>query len=229
VRIDTCVRGLVAASLVSIAAQAGAESEASAIFAKKCSSCHTFGKGDLIGPDLKGVNARHPRPWLLAWVRSSENVIRSGDASAVNLFRRYKQQRMPDHALSREQIEGLLDYLASGGPEADAAAQLRNASTATSQEVDLGQGLFYGHVTLANGDAPCASCHSVFKQASVGSLGADLTRAYSKYQDRGLSSLLRKSCFPRTPSLDGRAAVTSQESFALKAFLRQTDVRSHAN
>ena len=228
-RTDLILAGLLSTSLAAGLAPAfGAETQASAIFAKKCSSCHTFGKGDLVGPDLKGVTERHPRPWLMAWVRSSERLIRLGEPAAVSLFHKYKQQRMPDHDLSTEQIHALLNYLAVGGPEAEAAAQLRQASTATPQELELGKDLFYGWVALTDGGAPCAACHSVFEQRTTGSLGSDLTRAYSKYQDKGISSLLQRSCFPRVPSADGTRPVTTKESFAIKAFLRQTDLQDQA-
>ena len=53
--------------------------DAAATFARKCSSCHTFGRGVLIGPDLKGVTDRRTREWLAAWVASSERLIRAGD------------------------------------------------------------------------------------------------------------------------------------------------------
>src|SRR4029450_2119355 len=33
-------------------------------FTRVCSACHTFGKGSLIGPDLKGVTNRRTRAWL---------------------------------------------------------------------------------------------------------------------------------------------------------------------
>src|SRR5437762_11659368 len=69
-------------------------------FARKCSACHTFGHGILLGPDLKGVTDRHPRPWLTAWISSSEKLIRSGDRAAVDLFARFKSIRMPDQPLS---------------------------------------------------------------------------------------------------------------------------------
>src|SRR5205085_12606993 len=35
------------------------------IFRKRCSACHTFGKGVKVGPDLKGVTARRQPDWLL--------------------------------------------------------------------------------------------------------------------------------------------------------------------
>ena len=82
-------RGLWASAVVLGLASAGqAESESSALFSTKCASCHTFGKGERVGPDLKGLTERHPRPWLLTWIRSSDKMIRSGDAKAVALFRK---------------------------------------------------------------------------------------------------------------------------------------------
>src|SRR5262245_19774725 len=88
----------VVVQLGSIAAATAAEP--ATVFKTKCSSCHTFGKGDLVGPDLKGATDRHPRSWLIAWIRSSESVIRRGDRAGLALFRQYRQQRMPDHELS---------------------------------------------------------------------------------------------------------------------------------
>src|SRR5262245_48820540 len=63
------------------------------LFARQCSSCHTIGKGDLVGPDLKGVTTRRDREWLLRFIRSSREVIESGDTTASTLFERYKRQR----------------------------------------------------------------------------------------------------------------------------------------
>src|SRR5262245_66136275 len=92
--------------------------EPATIFNTKCSSCHTFGKGVRVGPDLKHVTDRHPRPWLIAWIKSSATVIASGDPIAIALFRSFKEQRMPDHDLSDAQIGELLDFLAADGPDA---------------------------------------------------------------------------------------------------------------
>jgi cytochrome c2 len=204
-----------------LAAAAGAENESAAVFAKKCASCHTFGKGDTVGPDLKGVTSRRPRPWLVSWIQSSDRLIRAGDPQGILLFKKYKQQRMPDHDLSKVQVEALLDYLEAEGP-LQAAAPRRRASAATRQEVEFGKDLFLGKVALANGGVACATCHSVSKN-TAGSLGSDLTRAYAKYQDKGLTSMLERTCFPRLPSADGTAPVTAKESFALKAFLHRAN------
>jgi cytochrome c2 len=199
---------------------ASAAPDPATTFVRNCSSCHTFGRGVLVGPDLKGVIDRHDRKWLIAWISSSDRLIQSGDASAAALFTKFKKQRMPDQHLAPAEIGALLDYLAAGGPERDAHNAARAVETATAGEIEHGSDLFAGRRRFTRGGAPCASCHSVgATDVSGGTLGPDLSRAYPRYRDRGLSGLLSRGCFPRTPGISGRA-LTEQELFALKAFLR---------
>jgi protein SCO1/2 len=61
----TCVLYLMAAVPGRAGAGAG---EAKSIFKKRCTACHTFGKGIKVGPDLKGVTERRGRTWLLGFV-----------------------------------------------------------------------------------------------------------------------------------------------------------------
>src|SRR5690348_6897660 len=65
--------------------------EAAATFNKRCTACHTYGKGPKVGPDLKGVNDRRKLEWLLKFIHGSSNVIKSGDPIATALFAQYKQ------------------------------------------------------------------------------------------------------------------------------------------
>jgi len=208
---------------------AGAESDASsdnsapaATFSKRCAGCHTYGKGIRVGPDLKGVTDRHPRAWLLRFIRSSQSVIQSGDPVAAVLFREFNQQRMPDHDLSPERIGSLIDYLARGGPEAKAPDE-RDAGQATASEIQSGRLLFFGGRHFAQGGAACSSCHSIRENgvSQGGSLGPDLTAVYSKYRDIALTSFLKKPCFLRAPESSGTNLLTPQESFELKAYFRQ--------
>jgi mono/diheme cytochrome c family protein len=224
-RIGRAAALLVPALALGAAAHLNAGTAPAVIFATKCSSCHTYGRGDLVGPDLKGVATRRSRPWLMSWIRSSERVIRSGDVTAVVLFEKYGHQRMPDHQLSDGDLSQLIDYLAAGGPEFDSRSAPRLAATANPHDVEAGRDLFFGQRVFASGGAACASCHSVQHQPALagGSLGPDLTRTYSKYQDKDLRSLLEWDCLPRTPATDGRRPMTADESFAVRAFLRQAD------
>jgi hypothetical protein len=132
---------------------------------------------------------------------------------------------MPDHDLSLKQIESLLDYFASGGPES-ARQDERDADTATPAEINGGRRLFYGEAHLAHAGPACSSCHSIQDAgwARGGSLGPNLTAAYLKYQDKALTSFLERPCFPRAPDLSGAALLTPEESFDLKAYLRQVSL-----
>jgi mono/diheme cytochrome c family protein len=205
---------------VSAAPPAHAAGDASALFKTKCTGCHTFGKGIRVGPDLKGATSRHTREWLISWIKSSTAVIQSGDPIALALFKTFKEQRMPDHDLSRPQIDALIDYLAAGGPEAEEQLRIRDASTASAADIELGRQLFFGEARLKSGDLACVSCHAVAPQSALGGkLAGDLTNAYGRYHDKALDQVLKHACLPRSPALQV-ARVEDHESLALRAFLR---------
>jgi cytochrome c551/c552 len=191
-----------------------------ATFNSRCSGCHSVGKGDVVGPDLRGVTARHDSGWLHRFIRSSQSVIRSGDRAAVALFQRYKK-RMPDHELTDVEIDALLAFIKAGGPKAD-PGEWRNARTAKPADVARGRNLFTGAVVLANGGAACVRCHDAGGVAGwrAGTLAADLTYAYAKYRDAGLTRALAESRFPLMADYRERP-LTREETFALKAFLYQ--------
>ena len=190
------------------------------IFAMKCSSCHTYGKGEKVGPDLKGVTDRRSRTWLAAWIRSSEQTIKRGDAIAVTLFKKYKQERMPDQNFSSAEIAALIDYLAAGGPVEADRSRPRPATTATAADVARGRQLFLGAVSPRSGGASCAACHSVREEPAAmhATLGNDLTHAFSRFQDAALSAVIERPCFPRVGT-----RLTADETFAVVAFLRHVD------
>ena len=199
-----------------------AEHGAGALFNGRCRACHTFGSGDLIGPDLKGVTDRHSREWLRKWITSSQTLVRAGDPAAVALFNRFRRFPMPDQSFAPGQLDSLLDYFAAGGPIAEARRH-RRAEQATVADIDLGRAFFTGERAPVSGGAPCVSCHVVAGYRSGGTLGPDLTRAYSKYQDRRLALLLSRGCFPRVPDTAGGRGLNDDEVFTLKAFLRSAD------
>lgn len=80
------------------------------IFNDNCGSCHTIGKGRLVGPDLSGVTKKRSEAWLLKWVKSSTTFIASGDADAKALFDQFKIP-MPDQKLSEDQMKSLFAFI----------------------------------------------------------------------------------------------------------------------
>src|SRR3954468_24186443 len=110
---------------------------ASATFKQRCTSCHTFGKGTKVGPDLRGLTDRRSRKWLIRFVQSSSSLIASGDPVATALFAEFKGQRMPDWTdLTEKEVADLLDYLAAGAPEQKPLDE-RGSDTATAAEREL--------------------------------------------------------------------------------------------
>jgi mono/diheme cytochrome c family protein len=199
-----------------------ADVDAKRIFGQRCSSCHTFGRGVKVGPDLKGVTSRRERPWLLRFIRSSQTVIQSRDPLATALFDQFRGQRMPDWTdLSEGQIGGVLDWLAANGPDQKDADE-RDAASASAADIERARGLFDGSLPLSNGGAPCATCHAIRDEGRRigGNLGPDLSFAYLKYRDRGLTLFLRQPCFRREPESSSVRYLVPDEIFALKAYLR---------
>jgi len=201
------------------------------IFVKRCTGCHTFGKGVKVGPDLKGVTDRRNRDWLFKFIRSSSTVIQSGDPTAVSLFHQFKQERMPDWTdFTPQQIGAILDYFAADGPTQKEPDE-RHAITATVAEIEAGRRLFQGKTVLSGGGAACATCHSIRDAgwARGGSLGPNLTSMYFKYQDKALTDFLKHPCFKGAAKISAGQSLTPQgltpqgltpqESFNLKAYM----------
>ena len=94
-------------------------------FRNHCAACHTVGSGDHIGPDLAGVTSRRSRDWLARFIQEPDKLLAAGDPVATALFDKYKSVRMPNLALSQEDVDVVIDYLAkpsSGAPAAAATA-----------------------------------------------------------------------------------------------------------
>jgi protein SCO1/2 len=81
------------------------------LFQSRCSACHTIGGGDRVGPDLLGVTDRRDHAWLARFVLEPEKVLAEGDPIATDLFRKYKQVRMPNVELGSDDVVAVLAYI----------------------------------------------------------------------------------------------------------------------
>ncbi len=82
---------------------------------QQCKACHTIGGGKLIGPDLKGVSDRYEEEWLIKFIQNSTAMIQAGDERAVKTFEEHNKIPMPPHALTDDQVRGILLYIEAGG------------------------------------------------------------------------------------------------------------------
>lgn len=100
-------------------------------FKSNCASCHSIGNGQLVGPDLKGVNDKYDEAWLIKWISSSQTLVKKKDAKAVELFEKFKIA-MPDFSqLSEAEIKDLLAYIKTQEP---ALADTKETSTTATSE-----------------------------------------------------------------------------------------------
>lgn len=80
--------------------------------AKLCSTCHSIGKGRVVGPDLKGVTERRTLAWLKVMIMSPE-VALAQDTIAQRLRVEHGGVAMPNMGVKPEEFEQLLHYLAA--------------------------------------------------------------------------------------------------------------------
>lgn len=205
-------------------APADTPSPSALLFGKRCGGCHSIGEGDRTGPDLVGVTKRRDQKWLAAFIRTPGDLIDRGDSVANELLTKYKGQRMPDQQLTDDELKGVLVYLeecsAKGGCRL-ATAKVKPAREATPADIAAGKALFEGAAPLANGGAPCISCHNV-RSAGIfggGTLAKDLTHAFARLGEQGTSAALASTPFPLMKDLYGKAPLSDQEAFKIKAFL----------
>lgn len=96
--------------------------EGGKIFRAKCTTCHTIGRGNSIGPDLIGVvDAREPA-WLSRWLLEPDRVLAENDPLAVQLLTEFDRLPMPNSRLDKAQVESVIAYIKSESDKAGPAA-----------------------------------------------------------------------------------------------------------
>jgi len=217
---------------------ASAQESGKQIFQQSCAACHSIGGGQLVGPDLAGVNDKRPEDWLLKYIKSSQTLVKSGDKTAMALFEQFNKIPMPDQALSDDQIKKVLAHIketggspAAGKQAAAPSAQVakESAAVATPDEIRQGQDLFDGKLRFANGGPSCNACHHVTSDALLGGglLAAELSLVFSRMGHAGVRAVIENSPFPVMQAAYAGKALSENEIRALVGFLQHAD-QEHA-
>jgi mono/diheme cytochrome c family protein len=179
---------LPAALLIALASVASAQ-DAATDFKTNCSSCHTIGGGRLTGPDLKNVEERQKRAWLVKFITDPAGVMQSGDPYALKLREEANNVQMPNVAgMTAARAERLLDLIAAESKlekSRFAGVQISDRPF-TPDDVKRGRELFTGRARLGNGGTACISCHTAGGLGWLGGgrLGPDLTKVFERYETR---------------------------------------------
>ena len=210
-----------------VAQAAGAPDPAAVdVFVRKCGSCHTIGKGDRIGPDLKGAVDRRGRPWVERFV-SEPSAMLDSDPQARELLTRFKGVRMPDLGLAPQQPALLAELIAACSvASCELAGKFTPVTETTPDHVARGREFFTGLTPLQNGAAPCLTCHiadGTGISVAGGTFGKDLTHVYARLGDQGLDAALNAPAFRVMGKVFETRPLTPEEALALRAFLYQSN------
>lgn len=105
-------------------------------FTTTCFACHTIGGGNLVGPDLAGIQDKRSHEWLVRFIQSSQTMVREGDADAIAVVDEYNGLVMPDALLSVAEIEDLLRYIAAASAQSSETQPDASASVVAADELD---------------------------------------------------------------------------------------------
>lgn len=186
------------------------------IFLNKCISCHTIGKGKLLGPDLLGITERRNLSWLEEFIYDPQKLFDKRDPVAVGLLEEYKI-RMPSMGLSIDEVRLVISFLSnikrSIGP-------VEEKETLSGGNPERGKALFTGKTPFNKGGLPCIACHNTKGLPVAGGiLGPDLTASLKAFGKDALRSALTKIQFPTMEPLYATKPLTADEIADLIAFL----------
>lgn len=158
-------------------------------FKQNCFSCHTIGGGRLVGPDLKDVETRRNRDWLVTFILDPQKTIDSGDPYAAQILKDARNIVMPKAAgIDKARALKLLDLIAAEAKldRSRFAGVVLSDRPLTAADVARGRRLFTGEDRLKNGAPPCIGCHSAGELSGFGGglLGPDLTDVMPRLQGR---------------------------------------------
>lgn len=204
------------------------EQSAEQFFQEKCSSCHSLGTNQILGPGLEGVLDRKDREWLVEFIVDPESKLNS-DAYAKKLLAASPGgaiRMTPAVGITPLIANSLLDYIAaqSGSAAAAAAGPVDEPEPFTAEDIAAGEDFFTGASGFRNGAPACNSCHTTVALGGWGggALGPDLTHAYDRLGNRiGLTGWLATPASATMQPIFTDQKLTKEEIHALVAFLEK--------
>ncbi len=209
--------------------------EGKRVFELRCATCHTIGGGVAVGPDLKGVARIREREWLRSFIANPDKMFANRDPIALELLGEFKNIKMPNLGLSDAEVSALIAYLEaeSGmrkkepvvGVPPQVSDLLTPEATAIEGDAGIGADLFTGSKRFEKGAPACISCHSAGSLGVLGggTLGPDLTKAYSKYGRDGIVSIMSSLPFPTMRPIFVNKMLTPEEQAHLREFFEKVD------
>ena len=81
------------------------------LFRQHCYQCHSETDQKLVAPPLIGVTKRLDIKWLISWVRCQEDLIKSGDKYANEIYDKWGKAGQPDYKfLTDQEIKDIFTF-----------------------------------------------------------------------------------------------------------------------
>ncbi len=228
--------GVIPLLLVAILpSSAEAQETLAQFFKRSCTNCHTIGGGYLNAPDLKNVNQRAKRQWLIDFMMNPRATIDSGDPYAKKIFADSKNQYMPPiQGMTAERGGFLLDLIKeeSAKPKSIFIGAQESTRPFLPQDYEDGKAIFLGLKPLDEKGPACISCHTMHDTASLGGgrLGGDLTKFSEKKKDRNaVSAWLSNPAAEMMQPVFANKPMTEDEIHALTAYFEGSAKSSEAD
>lgn len=202
--------------------------EAADYFKQNCVSCHTIGGGRLTGPDLKNVQDRKDRAWLVQFMMDPKAKLDAGDPYALQLQKDARGAVMPTIVgMNKARSESLLDLIIAESKleKSHFIGMQLSERPFTSVDVETGRMIFLGTIPLKNGGPSCISCHGVNGIGGLGggALAPDLTTVFERYEGRKtLATWLSAPATPTMQSVFKKQPIDPEEVLALTAYFQHT-------
>jgi protein SCO1/2 len=86
------------------------------LFATRCSTCHSLGQEEKMGPNLARTTRSRDKGWLARYIANPDQMVQNGDPLATALLKQYNELQMPNLGLTDQEIADLLTYLDDVAP-----------------------------------------------------------------------------------------------------------------
>ncbi|HSY61162.1 MAG TPA: c-type cytochrome [Cytophaga sp.] len=140
-------------------------------FRTYCSSCHSIHQ-EIYGPMLGSISKKKEEPWLVSFIQNSQNIIKSGDTYAQDLFERFNNQVMPSFEhLSQRDIQSILYYIEIESIQASEHMNDTDIPSTNNASIIQGKQEFLEH---------CSACHFIHKESTFAPALGSATKRHSR-------------------------------------------------
>ena len=127
-------------------AASGDAAAGKALFNSNCAACHKL-DAKMTGPALRGVADKYSKDWLHKWIKDSQALIKSGDATAVKVFEENNKSVMTAFPqLSDADIDNILAYTSEVAPAPEKPAGA--VATGGSSDSGISNNIILGALVL---------------------------------------------------------------------------------